>query len=212
MDYKEIAKKYSPYLRAYYIPLILGFFGLMFLGYGLIGYFATKKDKPDILFEAASDFAEMGNNLSPAEQGKQQKKIVVDIEGAVERPGVYELAFDSRMQDALIAAGGLGRGADREIVARNLNLATKLTDGMKIYVPYEGDEITTDTRIMIGEKNVININSASAQELDELPGIGEITADKIISNRPYTVIESLVDKKIVGQKVFEQIKDKIVAQ
>jgi len=58
----------------------------------------------------------------------------------------------------------------------------------------------------------VNINSASVHELDGLPGIGEVTADKIINNRPYERIEALVEKKIVGQKVFEQIKEKIVAQ
>ncbi len=214
MEGEGLFKKYSPFLRMYFIPLILGFIGLMFLVYGLIGYFGQKKDKPDILFEAASDFAESDAGLgSAAGQNKQQKLIVVDVEGAVEKPGVYKLASDSRMQDALIAAGGLGRGADRELVAKNLNLAAKLADGMKVYVPFQGEKtVITDSRVMAGEQTAVNINSASVQELDGLPGIGKTTADKIISNRPYEKIEVLVEKKIVGQKVFEQIKDKIVAQ
>lgn len=213
MDNNEFSQKYSPYLRTYFIPLILGCLGLIFLGYGLIGYFVPKKDKQDILFEAASDSAKIDISLSPAGQNKQQKLIVVDIEGAVQRPGVYKVAADSRMQDGLIAAGGLGEGADRELVAKNLNLATKLIDGMKVYVPFQGDgAVITDASVMIGNKTVININSASSQELDGLPGIGKATADKIISNRPYETSEALIEKKVVGQKVFEQIKDKIVAQ
>lgn len=214
MEGESLLKKYFPYLRTYFIPLILGSLGLMFLVYGMIGYFLPKKDKPDILFEAASDSVEPDAGMgSVAVQSKQQKLIVVDVEGAVEKPGVYKLASDSRMQDALIAAGGLGRGADRELVAKNLNLAAKLVDGMKVYVPFQGEKtVITDARVMAGEQAVININSASVQDLDGLPGIGKTTADKIISNRPYEKIEALVEKKIVGQKVFEQIKDKIVAQ
>lgn len=213
MEVESPLKKYYPYLRTYFIPLILGLLGLMFLVYGLIGYFGQKKDKPDILFEAASDSLNPDISLSPAGQGKQQRLIVVDIEGAVEKPGVYKLALDSRMQDGLIAAGGLGKGADRELIAKSINLAAKLTDGMKVYIPFQGDgAVGINAGVMIGEKQAVNINSASVKELDSLPGIGETTADKIIGNRPYETIESLIEKKIVGQKVFEQIKDKIVAQ
>lgn len=212
MQYNELTQKYSPYLRQYFVPLILAVLGLIFLGYGLIGYFVPKRDTPDILFEAASDSAEP-DTLQRYAQNRQQKQIFVDVEGAVEKPGVYKLAVDSRMQDALIAAGGLGRGADREVVAKNLNLAAKLIDGMKVYVPYEGDKtVIVEANIMVGDKAAININSASEQELDSLPGVGKTTADKIVSNRPYETIEVLVERKIVGQKVFEQIKDKIVAQ
>lgn len=213
MEGEGLLKKYSPYLRMYFIPLILGFIGLMFLAYGMIGYFVPKKDKPDILFEAASDSFVPSISLSSTGQNKQQKLIVVDVEGAVEKPGVYKLASDSRMQDALIAAGGLGRGADRELVAKSLNLAAKLADGMKVYVPLEGEKPPQSPLSGGGDMGgLVNINSASASELDTLPGIGKATADKIISNRLYEKIEALVEKKIVGQKVFEQIKDKIVAQ
>lgn len=217
MDYNGFAEKYSPYLRQYFIPLILGVLGLIFLGYGMIAYFGQKKDKQDILFEAAStssvDDAGAEDVVSDPAKNKQQKMIVVDIEGAVEKPGVYKVVSGSRMQDGLIAAGGLGRGADRELVAKNLNLATKLIDGMKIYIPSEGEKPPQSPLSGGGDMGgLVNINSVSASELDTLPGIGKVTADKIISNRPYETIESLVEKKIVGQKVFDQIKDKIVAQ
>ncbi len=62
------------------------------------------------------------------------------------------------------------------------------------------------------ENMAIDINSASEQELDALPGIGKVTVGKIISNRPYEKIEALIEKKIVGRRVFEQIREKIVAQ
>lgn len=223
MDYNEFAKKYSPYFRQYFVPLILAVLGLMFLGYGLIGYFGGKKDesfgfaqdRPDILFEAATDSKRQNFKDSSEHSTRNNMKenmIAVDVEGAVEKPGVYRLSSDSRVQDALIFAGGLSGSADREIVAKNINLATKLTDGMKVYIPFQGEgTVILDVGVLTGGK-IVNINLASEAELDGLPGIGKTTADKIISNRPYESIEALVEKKIVGQKVFGQIKDKIVAQ
>lgn len=218
MENQNLQDKYFPVIKQYLAPLVLGFLGLMFLGYGLIGYFYGKKDKPDILFEAASTSASSVVDVSAADsvKNKQEKLIVVDIEGAVEKPGVYKLASDSRIQDALIAAGGLSKGADRELVSKSVNLAIKLVDGMKVYIPVVGEKPPQSTLSgggMSGDvSGLVNINSASVHELDGLPGIGEVTADKIINNRPYERIEALVEKKIVGQKVFEQIKEKIVAQ
>ena len=90
---------------------------------------------------------------------------------------------------------------------KNINLAAKLNDGAKIYIPKieEGDpQEITDMKT-----SLININTASSETLDTLPGIGPATAAKIISNRPYKSLEELLDKKVVSLKVFEQIKDKI---
>lgn len=213
MEFNEFIQRYLQSLRQYMIPLILGVLGLIFLGGGLIGYFGGKKDKPDILFEAASDSAgETANVAGVATGSKAEKKlIVVDVAGAVERPGVYRLSAESRMQDGLIAAGGLGKGADREAVAKSINLAAKLSDGMKVYIPFQGETETSYVSSYNGQR-MININSATLQDLDSLPGIGKTTADKIVNNRPYASVEMLVEKKILGQKVFEQIKERIVAQ
>lgn len=212
MDFDDSVKRYSPYLRQYFFPLILGLLGLMFLGYGLIGYFA-RRDKPDILFEAASDVSSVAETEEGYMKKKSSEDIAVDVEGAVQRPGVYQLKAGSRIEDALIAAGGLSSTADRGLIAKKLNLAAKLSDGMKVYFPYLGDEVVISNSVTSsGGEQLVNINSASSQELDGLPGIGQITAEKIINNRPYDSIKALVEKKIVGQKVFEQIEDRIVAQ
>ena len=85
----ELTSKYSPYLRQYFLPLLLGFLGLIFLGYGLIQYFRPKADKEDILFEAASTADSTG---SSGKQSAQQKLIAVDVEGAVEKPDVYKIS------------------------------------------------------------------------------------------------------------------------
>lgn len=206
MDFPEPLKKWEPFIKQNLLVVILGTLGLTFLIYGLIALFASSGSSKEIIFEAGN------NGLS------SQEKIAVDVEGAVIKPGVYSLASNSRLQDALIMAGGLSDQADREWVAKNLNLATKLIDGSKIYIPKIGESIksskgitgiTSNGKTIDQASGLINVNSASLEELDTLPGIGPVTAEKIISNRPYISIEELLNKKVVGSKVFEQIKEKI---
>jgi competence protein ComEA len=151
-------------------------------------------------------------SVSPA----SAKEITVDIEGAVQKPGVYSLSATSRVQDALISAGGLSDKADRSKVSKAMNLAAKLVDGAKIYIPQEGEQAMASSgdsggQTVLGSEtsSVININTASESELDSLPGVGPATAAKIIKGRPYSSLEELIQKKILGTKVFSNIKDKI---
>ncbi len=227
MDTSGLRAKYSPILRKYALPLTLLALGLIFLVYGMIQYFAPytsqkdleqKKDKSDIIFEASSNLAVDETKVAESRivGVKDSKQVVVDIEGAVEKPGVYKLATEARVQDVLIAAGGMSKDADMERVARGINLAGKIIDGGKIYIPFIGD-VETGGSIEAGmlgveSKDLININSAGESELNNLPGVGPVTSQKIINNRPYGGIDGLVEKKVVGAKVFEQIKDKITAQ
>jgi competence protein ComEA len=136
----------------------------------------------------------------------------VDIEGAVISPGVYRLPADSIIKDALVSAGGLSSQADRDFVAKNINLAAKLSDGAKIYIPKIGEATSSDSQIPGVDTQAlatININTASSDDLDSLPGVGPATVTKIVNGRPYSNINELLDKKIVSSKVFGEIKDKI---
>ena len=203
MDFKEIVGNYLPKIREHYLPLLLMLIGLIFLSGGLIySLRSSGSDKgQDITFESGSSVQSSQNS---------EQKITVDIEGAVINPGVYSLSSSSRIKDALIAAGGLSSGADRGWIEKNLNLALKLSDSAKIYIPKIGEAVVqSSTGSVVSSSGLVNINSASASELDSLPGIGLVTAEKIIDNRPYNSIEDLKNKKIVGQSVFEKIKDKI---
>jgi len=211
MDSQTFLGKYSPVLKRHWLPIALGLFGLIFLGYGLIALIGASKSSSDVIFESSED-----SNLSsgPASPKSPVRDIVVDVEGAVLKPGVHYVSSDSRVQDALIAAGGLSSDADRDWVTKNLNLAVKVTDGAKIYIPRIGE---TEAESIKGIKSIkgvnvedqVNINTASEQALDSLPGVGPVTAQKIINGRPYSSIDELLSKKIVGSKVFEQIKEKI---
>ncbi len=139
----------------------------------------------------------------------ESRKIAVDVSGGVINPGLYQFSEGSRVQDGLAAAGGLSESADREWVEKNLNLALKLKDSQKIYIPKQGEESYADQGIT--QEGLININTASSGDLDVLPGIGPVTAQKVIDNRPYGSIDELLIKKAVSKATFEKIKDKISA-
>ena len=185
-------------------PLLIGGLGIVLILFGIVSI-VVSNPREGVIFEekATSEFAE----------------IFVDVAGAVVAPGVYKLSGGARIQDALISAGGLSGEADREWVAKNLNLSAKLTDGGKIYIPVKSETLRLrsgqELKVQSGEvssvqtSNLININTAGPSQLDKLPGIGPVTAGKIIDGRPYADINDLVSKKIVGKKVFEQIKEKI---
>lgn len=145
----------------------------------------------------------------------ETSSIYVDVGGAVAHPGIYPLQEGERMATALEAAGGLTSDADRNYVNASLNLSAKLKDEQKIYVPFMGERIETDSltnqtaSITTRNDNLVSINSAAETELDELPKIGPATAQKIIDGRPYTTIDELVSKKIIGEAVFAEIKASI---
>jgi len=141
------------------------------------------------------------------EESIEEEKIRVDIQGAVLNPDVYKLPFSSRVQDLLTAAGGLSEDADREWASRNLNQAAKLKDGEKFYIPGKDEGKVAGNTASAADK--ININTASASELDSLPDIGKVRSQKIIDARPYAQIEELLEKKVLSSSTFEKIKDKI---
>lgn len=128
--------------------------------------------------------------------------LMVDVEGAVISPGVYKLPPAGRVAQAIAQAGGLASDADRDWVQKYLNQAEKIKDGMKIFIPRAGVVGSTSS-------TTININTVGEGELDTLPGIGPVTAKKIMAGRPYGRAEELLEKKIVTAKVWDQIKELI---
>jgi len=191
----------------YVLPFTFGFIGLLLIIFGLTSFFFTDKNSHGVLIEEA---ASTENTASAS----SSHHIVVDVSGALEKPGVYELFEGARIQDALIAAGGLAEDADREYISKGINLAAKVSDGGKIYIPRVGERITVNADVLGrgvagGVPAVININTASQSDLETLSGIGPVTAEKIIASRPYGSTDELVKKNVLGSKAFEKIKDKI---
>ena len=146
---------------------------------------------------------------------RTEKTINIDLSGAVLKPGVYKLKDGKLLEDAIKEAGGFAQEANKEYISKYLNLAQKLSDGMKIYVPYEGDLAPIGVAVggVVAGTNssqMVNINSSTQSELEALPGIGPVTAAKIISGRPYQKVDDLLSQKIVSKSVFEKIKGSII--
>jgi competence protein ComEA len=139
-------------------------------------------------------------------------EVVVHVAGAVVSPGVYRLSDGARTIDAISAAGG-GRG-DADLA--RVNLAARLSDGLRVYVPAVGE---TATPVVGGatdpaEQGPINLNEATADQLDDLPGIGPATATAIVAYRrdhgPFSSIEQLLDVRGIGPSKLEQIRSMVV--
>jgi competence protein ComEA len=148
--------------------------------------------------------------------------ILVDVRGAVNKPGVYSLAAGSRLQDALTLAGDALPNAD----TRSLNLARKINDGEQIYVPLQGEIPPTvpsasgksDTKSAATPTRAgkLNLNTATLQELDTLPGIGPVTAQAIIDyrnqNGAFKKIDDVKKVRGIGDSLYNQIKDLITLE
>jgi competence protein ComEA len=138
----------------------------------------------------------------------------VDVDGAVAVPGVYSLPAGSRVEDAVKAAGGLRDDAYRGAV----NLAEILEDGMHLHIPVRIPETNKEDQAEISNNSagspigIVNINFASQEILESLPGIGPVTAEAIISFRlehPFSRIEDLQKVTGIGPATYEKLKDRI---
>ncbi|HLL60973.1 MAG TPA: ComEA family DNA-binding protein [Candidatus Nitrosocosmicus sp.] len=175
----------------------------------------TYSSEPKVVEHKAEDNTKQSQILS---------EIIVDLSGAVNKPDVYTLTSTDRLKDVIEKAGGLSENADILYFQRNFNLASKLVDQQKIYIPSVNEVINNEltfsnistqnytavsSNIGPTDKQKININIATPTELETLTGIGKVTAEKIIEGRPYQRVEDLLSKKIVGKSVFEKIQEEI---
>lgn len=170
------------------------------------------ENKADITIETADAAEETEYSGESEESSVQPQVIFVDIGGAVEEPGVYEVAKDTRLFEVIEMAGGLSEDADPD----HVNRASFVEDGQKIIIPVKGSEYTDDGKAAAfspeAVSGLININTASADELKTLSGIGDVTAEKIIEYRSSTAFKSKEDIMSVdgiGSKTYEKIKDDI---
>ncbi len=206
-----------PFSRSVVASAVLAFISILLLVLAILLFFKSSYSNAPIEFSTG--------NVS-GDVAKENKPIVVDVAGAVNKPGIYRVEEGARVGDLLDKAGGFSNDADIQWVEKAINRATKVTDGMKLYVLRKGEvstshnfKVANDASITSHNENSgypevagttgISINLASKVELESLPGIGPVTADTIINGRPYGSIVELVEKKIVKPSVYEQIKDMV---
>ena len=196
------------------IPLLIGLGivqGLIIIGLVFSNQKSAQTENTDEwLLEMQSE------SESIFQEPEEQEPVfwVVDVKGAVTNPGIYEVAKNMRVQNAIDLAGGLLQNAE----TRHINFAQHVTDQMLLYIPVVGEEIVdipyTHPNSPVEEgTSKININTATDLELQALPGIGEKKALQIINyrteNGSFSTIEELMEDSGIGQKTFDTLKESI---
>lgn len=217
------------YVAAGAVVLVTGVLGLISMRGASGGEGSVLIDMaaaPDAVGEQAPGLLGEGNGLvRPGEPAgttttTEPPRIWVQVAGAVVLPGVYCLAADARVFEAVAAAGGAIADADRDAVA----MAATLFDGCRVYVPKVG-EMPAGTMVgpavfsagVLGSpagagasQGTVSLNSATAEQLDTLPGIGPALAAQIIAYRqaqgPFTSVEQLTDVPGIGSAKLEQLR------
>lgn len=177
------------------------------------------QDGGSVLAAAASDVLTAdADDVGVREGFAEPSLIAVHVDGAVAEPGVYRLPAGSRAMDAVELAGGLNADADTRLI----NLAAPLEDGAKVYVPREGEtpaegaipaEASAVAPAEGGTTTLINVNTATAEELQTLVGVGEATARAIIEERegsgPFASVDDLLRVSGIGEKKLAKIRDHV---
>ena len=186
--------------------VLIGFLGGLLLGGVILLFFLPQRGEPIQLVTATPK--------SAALTSATYSTVQVHVTGAVKNPGVYVLLENARNMDAITAAGGATSEADLE----RINLSEFIKDGQRVYVPYKGEPISTSERsstisLSSTVPTLVNINTADADALMSLPGIGEVKAAAIIAYRetygPFTRIEALLNVKGIGQSTLEGLREHI---
>lgn len=189
-----------------------------------IFYYIYSQNQKEIFFEESKQ----ENEVQEKTEETENKKIIVHVSGAVKNEGIVELEEGARVANAIEKVGGVRDDA----YTKDINYALKLEDGMKIYVPtieeakQEKEEVNINSEssnYIISSNNTktnensngqkVNINNADESELDELPGVGPSTAQKIIQyrkeNGKFKSIDELKNVSGIGESKFQKIKDLI---
>ena len=197
------------YMPMYKKSLLVLFCIALFASVSTFYYLYTQEDTTPIITD---------NTQTQIQDKQEDTTITVYVSGEVNSPGLVELPSDSRIADAIKACGDFTPLADKA----KINLAQKLTDGMQIQVSSKAPVINSNEQVNDtnsnspnnnSSSNLININTATKEDLDTLPGIGPATAQKIIDYRQehgnFSSIEDIKNVKGIGEAKFSKMQDKI---
>ncbi|MGL5348104.1 MAG: helix-hairpin-helix domain-containing protein [Peptostreptococcaceae bacterium] len=198
---------------------IIIFILIVFIGVASIIYNLNDNINENIYVVSQNEEIKKDSNIEDLEYEKSnnitKKSITIFISGEVNNPGVVTIEGDKRLSDAVEQLGGATVDAD----LNKINLAMKIEDEKHYIIPKKGEilDINIEGGGSIDSNNSkININSASIDELDTLPGVGEATANKIVSyrdeNGKFKSIEEIKNVNGIGDKKFLELKDKIIVE
>ena len=211
--------------RLWFGVLGLGIAGLALAGGWMLlgaGDATVSVDAAAIEVEASA-----GRSLTAAASvSTEPETLVVDVGGAVRRPGVYRLVDGARVGDAIEAAGGFAPAVDAAVAARDLNLAARLKDGDRVRVPARGETPANASAAGGGggsaatsapepSDSLVDLNSATSSELEALPAIGPATAAKIIAAReesPFASVDDLRARKLLGEAAMAKVRDLVTVR
>jgi competence protein ComEA len=146
----------------------------------------------------------------PASGASQRQRVVVHVVGAVRRPGLYRLIDGARVSDAVSHAGGPTRRADLSAV----NLAAPLADGAQVIVPRQLPPGAAPQKGSAAAGGKVSLRTATIDQLDELPGVGPVTAQKIVDWRtahgPFRTVDDLDQVPGIGPTRIEQLRELVV--
>ncbi|MBI2448177.1 ComEA family DNA-binding protein [Candidatus Microgenomates bacterium] len=210
----------TAFFEKYRLSIGLGMILILLLWGGAVMIWGANQTQGKII--TSEDF------VSTEKQNISSQKIVFDIEGGVEKPGVYRLNSGSVIADAIEKAGGLSSIADRFRIVREINQAAIIGNNSKIYIFTLSDansemvisgngsgylSLEASGQTVDGGARLININTADLSQLDSLPGIGPAIGQRIIdwrqANNGFEIIEDLKKVKGIGEALFEKIKSQI---
>ncbi|KAF1679559.1 helix-hairpin-helix domain-containing protein [Bacillus mexicanus] len=183
----------------------------------VIFFFGTDKNKEPVKQTISTETENIEAKKKTVKKDSSET-IVIDIKGAVRHPGVYEMRTGDRVSQAIEKAGGAGEQADEVQV----NLAEVLQDGTVVYIPKKGEETAvqqaTSGSDQSGERKgaLVNINTATLEELQGISGVGPSKAEAIIAYREengrFQTIEDMTKVSGIGEKSFEKIKSSITVK
>ncbi len=182
---------------------------------GVAGWWLVRPPQPPVetlLPMATAPVASNPSIASSAPSAPPLESLVVHVAGAVAQPGLYELASGARVADAVAAAGGVTASADE----RTLNLAARVVDGQRVYIVAVGETAppaavngAAGSGEGAGDVGPVDLNRATADELEELPGVGPATAAAIIEHRerqPFVIVDDLLDVAGIGEATLARLR------
>jgi len=198
---KERLKKFLPLILATLITVIV-----------LVIYFSQSNNEQAEAWEENESAFQQATEASE-KTTEETGKIIVDIKGEINKPGVYELEGDARVKEVILEAGGLTKQAEE----KQLNLAEKLQDQQMIYIPNkeEAEEMEEqgDKQAENNNEDTIDINTAEINELQEISGVGPAKAQAIVDyreeNGAFESIDELNEISGFGEKTVEKLRDSI---